>query len=89
MTTSTETDWMKHPAIRELVARANTLSLAERMTLVKGLVPRIADHLTDEEFGAFMEELRLKARRYHEAEEHPGEGRAERQTPGERDLEGR
>ena len=89
MTTSTETDWMNHPVIRELINQANALTLSERMTLVKGLVPRIADHLTDGEFGAFMEELRLKARRYHEAEEHPGEGRADRQTPGERELEGR
>jgi hypothetical protein len=89
MTTSPETDWMKHPEIRELLARASSLTLSERLTLVKGLVPRIADHLTDDEFEAFIEELRLKARRYHEAEEHPGEGRLQRQTPGERELEGR
>ena len=89
MTTSRETDWMKHPEIRRLITEANALSLAERITLVKGLVPRIADHLTDSEFEGFMEELRLKAKRYHEAEDHPGEGRAARVTPGERELEGR
>ena len=89
MTTSPETDWMKHPEIRDLITRANSLTLAERITVVKGLVPRIADLLTNQEFDAFMEELRLKALRYHEAEDHPGEGRSLRRTPGERELEGR
>ena len=35
MTTSEETDWMNHPAIRALVDEANTLVLEERITLVK------------------------------------------------------
>ena len=33
--------------------------------------------------------VRLKGVRFHEAQAHPGEGRAARTTPGERDLEKR
>ena len=89
MTTSRQTDWMDHATIRKLVDQANALTLAERMTLLKGLIPRLADQLTEPEFTTFMEELRLKGARFKEAEAHPGEGRAQRQTPGERELEGR
>lgn len=89
MTTSRQTDWMNHPALRKLVDEANRLSLAERITLVKGLVPGIADHLTAREFDGFVTDIRLKGERYQEAKLHPGEGRAMRATPGERDLEQR
>jgi hypothetical protein len=89
MTTSRETAWMNHPAIRKLVDQANALSLAERITLVKGLIPGIADQLSEREFEGFITEIQLKGDRFHEAKSHPGEGRAKRQTPGERDLEGR
>ena len=43
MTTSPETDWMNHPVLRKLVTEAKRLTVAERITLVKGLVPGIAD----------------------------------------------
>jgi len=89
MTTSRETNWMNHPAIRSLVEQANALTLAERITLIKGLIPGIADQLNEREYEGFIAELRLKGERYHEAKAHPGEGRAGRQVPGERDLEGR
>ncbi len=89
MTTSRETAWMNHPAIRKLIDEANTLSLAERITLVKGLIPAIADQLAEREFDGFITELRLKGERFQEAKSHPGEGRAQRQVPGERELEGR
>ena len=89
MTTSKETDWMNHPVIRKLVEQANALTLAERVTLLKGLIPHIADQLSAQEFAGLINELRLKGERYREAKEHPGEGRAQRQTPGERKLEGR
>jgi hypothetical protein len=89
MTTSPETDWMNHPAIRELIDQANRLALEERITLVKGLIPAIADALTEEEYEQFVNFIRLKGERYLEAKAHPGEGRAERHVPGERDLEGR
>jgi hypothetical protein len=89
MTTSRETNWMNHPVIRTLVEQANNLTLAERITLIKGLVPSIADQLNEREFEGFITDLRLKGARFHEAKSHPGEGRAERQVPGERDLEGR
>jgi hypothetical protein len=89
MTTSDATDWMNHPAIRALVDQANTLTLKERITLVKGLIPAIANALSEEEYEKFVTFVRLKGERYLEAKSHPGTGRAERHTPGERDLEGR
>lgn len=89
MTTSPETDWMNHPAIRALVDQANLLTLEERITLVKGLVPGIANALSEEEYEQFVTFIRLKGERYLEAKSHPGEGRAGRHVPGERELEGR
>jgi hypothetical protein len=89
MTTSEATDWMNHPALRRLVDQANTLSLQERITLVKGLIPNIAKGLSEEEYERFVTFVRLKGERYLEAKSHPGTGRAERHTPGERELEGR
>lgn len=89
MTTSEETDWMNHPVIRSLVDQANTLALEERITLVKGLIPGIANALSEEEYDQFVTYVRLKGERYLEAKSHPGTGRAERHIPGDRDLEGR
>jgi hypothetical protein len=89
MTTSRETDWMNHPVIRKLVDEANRLSLAERITLVKGLIPSIANQLSPREFEGFVDEIQLKGDRFHEAQSQKGEGRAARQVPGERDLERR
>jgi hypothetical protein len=89
MTTSDATDWMNHPAIRALVDQANTLALEERITLVKGLIPAIANALSEEEYEKFVTFIRLKGERYLEAKAHPGDGRAKRHTPGERELEGR
>lgn len=89
MTTSRQTDWMDHPVIRKLVDQANALTLAERITLVKGLIPGIADQLSEREYEGFVEEIRLKGERFHEAKSHPGQGRATRTVPGERELENR
>lgn len=89
MTTSSRTDWMNHPELRRLVDDANRLTLAERVTLVKGLIPGIADEQTAEQFAVFVQEMRLKGNRFNEAKAHPGEGRATRSVPGERDVEER
>jgi len=89
MTTSDATDWMNHPVIRLLVDQANTLALEERITLVKGLIPAIANALSEDEYEQFVTYVRLKGERYLEAKSHPGTGRAERHTPGDRELEGR
>jgi hypothetical protein len=89
MTTSNKTDWMNHPELRRLVDDASHLTLAERVTLVKGLIPGIADEQTPEEFAAFIEQLRLKGDRFNEAKAHPGEGRLTREVPGEREIENR
>jgi hypothetical protein len=89
VTTSKETNWMDHPVLRRLVHEINGLSIAERITLVKGLIPAIADELSDREYDGFVESVRLKGERFHEAQSHPGEGRASRTVPGERELERR
>jgi hypothetical protein len=89
MTTSEATDWMNHPAIRALVDQANALALEERITLVKGLIPAIANGLSDEEYERFVTFVRLNGERYLEAKTHPGTGRGGRHTPGDRELEGR
>ena len=89
MTTSPETDRMNHQALRRLVDEANTLTLVERLTLLKGLIPGIADEMTPKEFEAFALELRLKGERFYDAKQHPGKGKAARHVMGERDLEGR
>jgi hypothetical protein len=80
---------MNHPVLRSLIDQASSLAPEERITLVKGLIPGIADALSDEEYEQFATFIRLKGERYLEAKSHPGEGRAERHTPGERTLEGR
>lgn len=89
MTTSRQTNWMDFPKLRKLVDDANALTLAERITLVKGLIPGIRDELSDTQYEGFIEDIRLKGARFEEAKTHPGEGRAERKIPGERALEQR
>lgn len=89
MTTSPKTESLDHPAIRELVNDANSLPLADRLTLLKGLVPGIATEMTPAAFEQLIVELRLKGERYYEAKSHPTEGRATRHVMGERDVEGR
>ena len=56
MTTSSSTDWMNHPELRRLVDDANRLTLAERATLIKGLIPSIADDQTPEQFAALQKQ---------------------------------
>ena len=89
MTTSRETDWMNHPAIRRLVDEASGLRLEERLTLLKGIIPSIAAEMTPKDFEGFVIELRLKGERFYDATQHPGKGKAGRHVMGERDLEGR
>ena len=89
MTTSRETDDLNHPVIRDLVHRASSLTLNERVTLLKGLIPSVAKELKPREFEGLIAELRLKGERVYDAMTHPGEGRASRNVMGERDIEGR
>jgi len=89
MTTSPETERLDHPAIRDLVNHANAMTLAERLTLIKGLVPGIASEMSPQDFEKLIRELRLKGERFYEATSHPNEGRATRHVMGERDVEGR
>ena len=89
MTTSLETEHLNHPVLRRLVDEANSLPLADRITLLKGLIPGTADSLTPSEFKVLIAELALKGDRFYEALEHPGEGRLTRHVPGEREIEGR
>jgi hypothetical protein len=89
MTTSRETENLDHPALRKLVEGADRLSAADRLTLLKGLIPGIARELSPADFEAFIGELRLKGDRFYDATGHPGTGRANRTVIGERDFEGR
>lgn len=89
MTTSRETEDLDFPQLRALVDAANALPLADRMTLLKALVPGVTADLSHVEFAAFVDELLLKGQRWYEAEASPGLGRAWRVVPGERTLEGR
>jgi hypothetical protein len=89
MTTSPETESLDHPALRELVNDANSMTLAERLTLLKGLIPGVAIEMAPTDFERLIVELRLKGERFYEATSHPNEGRATRHVMGERDVEGR
>ena len=89
MTTSEETADLNHTAIREMVERANSLTLQDRLALLKGLMPGVAREVTPREFEAIVGELRLKGERFYDAVNHPGEGRASRHVMGERDFEER
>ena len=89
MTTSAETNALAHPAIRRLVHEANALPLADRIALLKGLIPGMAREMPLRDFESLAVELRLKGERFYEATAHPGEGRDTRQVIGERDYEGR
>lgn len=89
MTTSSSTSALNHSVLRRLVDEVATLPLADRMTLLKGLIPGTARQISQCEFAALMAELFLKGERVYEALSHPGEGRATRLVIGERDLERR
>jgi hypothetical protein len=68
---------------------ANELSLEDRITLLKALVPEIAREMSPRDFSSMVGELKLKGERFYDALKHPGTGRAERHVMGERDSEGR
>jgi hypothetical protein len=75
--------WIDYAAIRELVRGALDLSAGERLVLIKGLVPGLIHDIGEPAFAGFLDEVRVKARRYAEAVAHPGEGGATRRTTGE------
>ncbi|MDQ2929995.1 MAG: hypothetical protein M3Y05_04115 [Gemmatimonadota bacterium] len=89
MTTSLETEGLNLPALQQLVHEANALTLADRVTLLKALIPGVALEMTPRDFEGLILELRGKGERFFDALTHPGEGRAKRHTVGERDYEGR
>ena len=89
MTTSRETNDLNHPALRGLVDSANALRVADRVTLLKALIPGVAREVTPRDFEGLIVELRLKGERYYDAVNHPGQGRKTRHVMGERDIEER
>ena len=89
MTTSEETEDLNHSELRDLVNRANDLPLADRVALLKALIPLVADQMTPRDFAGLAAELHLKGERFYEARAHPGQGRKSRSVMGERDVEGR
>lgn len=76
--------WLDHATIRALVERSLALSAGERLMVIKGLVPGLVDAMGLAEFDAFLAEVSVKAHRFQEAVDHPGEGRLSRLTPGEK-----
>src|SRR5690348_9005910 len=76
-------EWLDNTAIRELVHRIQELTAGEQLVLLKGLVPGLVGAMGLAEFDAFLSEISIKARRFQEAVDHPGEGREFRVTPGE------
>ena len=65
------------------------MTLADRVTLLKGLIPGVAKEMTPRDFEGLVVELRLKGERFYDAVMHPGQGRKTRLVMGERDVEGR
>ena len=76
-------EWLDNGTIRDLVHRVLELTAGERLILIKGLVPGLVAAVGVSGFEAFLSEIAIKARRFQEAVDHPGEGRALRMTPGE------
>jgi hypothetical protein len=76
-------EWLDNTAIRELVHRIQELSAGEQLVVIKGLVPGLVGVMGLAQFEAFLSEISIKARRFQEAVDHPGEGREFRVTPGE------
>lgn len=76
-------EWLDNATIRDLLHRGLELPPGELLVLIKGLVPGLVDAIGLAEFDAFLAEIAIKARRFQEAVDHPGEGRACRVTPGE------
>lgn len=76
-------EWLEHDVIRDLVHRAQALTPGERLVLMKGLVPGLVSEMGLDSAVSFLDELAAKARRFEEAQSHPGEGRRLRHVPGE------
>jgi hypothetical protein len=75
--------WLDHATIRDLVRGALDLSAGERLVLIKGLIPGLVDDIGEAALDRFLDEMRVKAKRYAEALAHPGEGGAARSTASE------
>lgn len=75
--------WLDNERIRAVVHLSLELAAGERLVLIKGLVPGLVEAMGVARFDAFLAEISVKARRFQEAVDHPGEGRAFRATPGE------
>ena len=89
MTTSRETKGLDFPELRAIVDAVHAMPIADRLTLMKALLPSITSQLLPVGFEAFLCELRLTGERWYEAEAHPGHERLTREIPGERTLEDR
>ncbi len=75
--------WLDNAKIRTVVHLSLELSPGERLVLIKGLVPGLVEALGVAALDEFLAEISVKARRFQEAVDHPGEGREFRETPGE------
>ncbi len=77
-------EWLDNATIRDLVLHSVELAPGELLVFIKGLVPGLVAALGIVEFNAFLEGIAINARRFQEAVDHPSEGRACRETPGEK-----
>jgi hypothetical protein len=77
-------EWLGNAAIQELVHRIHELAVGEQLVLIKGLVPGLVSAIGLAGFDAYLSEISIKARRFQEAIDHPGEGRESRETDGEK-----
>lgn len=75
-------EWLDNAAIRDLVRCSLGLSSRERRAH-QGTCAGLVEAMGLVDFDGFLEEVAIKVRRFEEAVEHRGEGRAFRMTPGE------
>lgn len=76
-------EWLDNATVRDLVHRIQELSVGEQLVLIKGLVPGLVSAMGPGGFEAFLAEVALKAHRFQEAVDHPGQGRKSRVMRGE------
>ena len=74
-------EWLDRPEIRETLERV--LEPEQRLALIKGLIPALVDSMGLHRVEDFLDDIRVKARRYIGAETQPGAGHAPRATAEE------
>ena len=76
-------EWLGNATVLDVVHHIQELSVGERLVLIKGLVPGLVNAMGPGGFEAYLAEVALKAHRFQEAVDHPGQGRKFRVMRGE------